>query len=399
MNNNSENNIITVLAEAIDIPDSTYDKAEQRYKDLGEWFGRDKSACVSSDPHISPQGSFRLGTVIRPINPQDEYDLDLVCALEKGINKHTHSQRDLKTLIGNEVEKYREFRGIEDDMEEKQRCWRLSYKDDIKFHMDVLPCIPEDDQTRNNIKMNMSLRNKDSLFVDTASNLAVAITDNTHPLYNVKSSDWNISNPEGYALWFESRMKLMKQGSGNKMTIEKAADVDALPLYRRKTPLQRCIQILKRHRDVMFADTPDVKPISIIITTLAARAYAGENSVDIAMENILKNIERFVNTQSPRVFNPVNPLEDFAEKWMTEDGVLDRLEENFWIWLEQAKTDFIILKSTDKFETITKQIEKKYSVSTDPARIKEAIGIITPSIVVPQFSYNIKSPAKPWRQY
>jgi hypothetical protein len=35
-----------------------------------------------------------------------------------------------------------------------------------------------------------------------------------------------------------------------------------------KTPLQQAVQILKRHRDMMFADDPEHKPISVIITTL-----------------------------------------------------------------------------------------------------------------------------------
>ena len=138
MNNQTENSIIEVLIEAIDIPESTYDKAEQRYKDLGDWFGREKSICAPYEPHIFPQGSFRLGTVIRPLNMDEEYDLDLACELRNGIFKGTHSQEQLKKMVGSEVETYRDYRGIENEKEEKHRCWRLQYKDDIKFHMDIV---------------------------------------------------------------------------------------------------------------------------------------------------------------------------------------------------------------------------------------------------------------------
>jgi hypothetical protein len=79
------------------------------------------------------------------------------------------------------------------------------------------------------------------------------------------------------------------------LLMAKAADVDELPTYQWKTPLQRCVQILKRHRDVMFADHPAAKPISVIITTLAASAYAGETNIDEAMRNILTNIENLVS--------------------------------------------------------------------------------------------------------
>ena len=47
------------------------------------------------------------------------------------------------------------------------------------------------------------------------------------------------------------------------------AAVEDVPTYELKTPLQRAVQLLTRHRDVMFADNPDVAPISMILTNLA----------------------------------------------------------------------------------------------------------------------------------
>jgi hypothetical protein len=41
----------------------------------------------------------------------------------------------------------------------------------------------------------------------------------------------------------------------------KAAKVDDLPARKWKSPLQEAIQILKRHRDMMFQDAPDSAPI------------------------------------------------------------------------------------------------------------------------------------------
>ena len=54
------------------------------------------------------------------------------------------------------------------------------------------------------------------------------------------------------------------------------ATIEEVPTYELKTPLQRAIQLLKRHRDVMFADNPEVAPISMILTNLSGRAYNGE---------------------------------------------------------------------------------------------------------------------------
>src|SRR5690606_37293332 len=90
------------IAEALDIPPSYYQKAHDRYKDLGEWFGRPDSSTGHYNPRIYGQGSFRLGTVIRPLAKGESYDLDIGCRLEAGISKHTHTQKQLKLLVGKE---------------------------------------------------------------------------------------------------------------------------------------------------------------------------------------------------------------------------------------------------------------------------------------------------------
>ena len=88
------------------------------------------------------------------------------------------------------------------------------------------------------------------------------------------------------------------------------ASVEDVPPYEWKTPLQRSIQVLKRHRDVMFRDNPLVGPISIIITNLAAHAYAGETDLGSALTNTVERMPQYVNPTRPRVPNPANPAED-----------------------------------------------------------------------------------------
>jgi hypothetical protein len=73
--------ILKNVLELIELPPSAYEKAKKRYDDLGEWFGRDESIVKNNDPHVFPQGSFRLGTAIRPLDEKEEYDLDLACKL------------------------------------------------------------------------------------------------------------------------------------------------------------------------------------------------------------------------------------------------------------------------------------------------------------------------------
>ncbi len=89
-----------------------------------------------------------------------------------------------------------------------------------------------------------------------------------------------MSNPAGFALWFENRFGTVA-AMRRQLLVESGVhkSIGVVPTYALKTPLQESVQILKRHRDFMFIKRPDLKPISMIITTLAARAYQGESNL------------------------------------------------------------------------------------------------------------------------
>lgn len=384
------NELIKSIIESLELPDSAYEKAKSRYENVGEWLGRDESLCRGNAPHIFPQGSFRLGTVIRPLDESETYDLDLACNLQEGITKTSHTQESLKKLVGHEIETYRVAKGIKAAKEEKQRCWRLEYQDDFSFHMDIVPSIPEDKSRQKSISESMRKFGEDESIAESASSLSVSITDCSHPGYKRICNDWNVSNPEGYAKWFEARMN-----QSLRMFVEKA-QIDDIPLFKRKTPLQRSIQLLKRHRDQMFKEDKDVKPISIIITTLAARAYKGEPDIESALSNILLQMATFVNSGSSVVLNPVYPEENFADRWTMPQYRHLKLRENFKNWVTQAQIDFDLLGSTDNVSFITEQAEQKFSVKMNLGEISKYLGLTQASIstVTPK-THIISAPAKP----
>lgn len=380
------------MLSQLELPESAYQKARDRYEDIGDWLGRDESFCKDNDPHIFPQGSFRLGTAIRPLDENEPYDLDLTCKLREGITKGTHTQESLKALVGVEIESYRMARRIKSPKKEKHRCWRLEYQDGLSFHMDIVPCIPADDSRQKLIFESLRKSGADQSFAESTSNLTVSITDDRHPEYKQLSENWLISNPEGYAKWFESRMNFSLQ------FIMERAQVDKIPIYKRKTPLQRSIQILKRHRDLMFNDDPDVKPISIIITTLAARAYQGEPDIESAMNTILSQMGSFVNSSRPRVPNPVDPEEDFADRWSMPKCRHLNLEQNFRNWLKQAKNDFDILGMSNDASFISEQAGQKFSVRLDASELRKSLGLamVAPISIITPKEHTISQPAKPW---
>lgn len=354
------------LLEKISVPPSAYEKAKARYEDLGNWFEHKDSECSQHDPHIYPQGSFRMGTAIRPVGENGEYDLDLGCRLRKGISKGVHSQKFLKELVGRDLEAFRKANNIQTPLEPKHRCWCLSYADLLSFHMDIVPSIPEEKTQRGLLKYAMINEGFIDDLATRVADHAGAITDDRHPSYEKPAANWRISNSEGYAIWFESRMRLAQP------ILEKraAAQLDELPARNWNSPLQQAVQLLKWHRDNMFQKNPDSKPISVIITTLAGHAYSGEEFVETALAGVLERMDQFVHHTTPRVPNPINPSEDFADKWSDPAYQHLKLEENFRAWLEQAREDFKAVATTRDPVVLEKTAREAFG-TTLPERFRE----------------------------
>lgn len=93
--------------------------------------------------------------------------------------------------------------------------------------------------------------------------------------------------------------------------------VEDVPLWRVRTPLHRAVQVLKRHRDLAFALDPENKPPSSLITTLAVRAYGGEQDLLAALVGVVNRMPEHIQDRNgvEWVENPVCEGENFADKW------------------------------------------------------------------------------------
>ena len=383
-----ENQFLAILVELLDIPRSYYEKAKDRARALEEWLQRDGSLIADFSPDVYPQGSFRYGTVIRPLFESDYYDLDLVCAVL--LSKANISQKKVKELIGHEIQAYADAKQFNDPAEEKPRCWRLNYADAVSFHMDILPSVPEDPKT---IELIVEQRVPRPL-----AELAIAITDNRHRFYEQIDSRWFSSNPRGIARWFEAQARAAAQSRISTLVENRAyASVEEVPPYEWKTTLQRSIQILKRHRDVMFLDNRDLAPISMIITTLAAHAYGGEQDLYSALTNILEGMPNFVRSQKPRIPNPVNPGEDFAERWARDS----KYEDNFRLWHAQVKADLSHLFGIIDERKLANEVGNRLKLDLTDDHVRDLQGMrssAAPRIVAAPTVVSIPSASRPWRR-
>jgi hypothetical protein len=336
-----------------DIPDDVYVRAVERYEHVGAWLDGYWSGSAA-DGLVYPQGSFRLGTVVQPVNPDDHYDIDLVC--RRDLSKDSTSQAELKLDVGTGLRAYVAAgpAGMP-TCKEGKRCWTLRYSGE-PFHMDILPAIPNAEVIDN----------------------AIWLTDKELRL-------WQPSNPVDYAAWFHRRMREEFVKLSEAEAVAKRMEVEEVPVWWVKTTLQRTVQALKRHRDIHFAGRPEDRPASIIISTLAALAYSTGGTLSEVLVDVTAKMPHLVEIRDGVywVANPVHPDENFADRWRRHPG----RDRHFFDWIVQAHADFsgfgedrgtdrVLEKFAESFgEAPARRVAKMLGTGVTHARDAGALGM------------------------
>ncbi|WP_305981970.1 nucleotidyltransferase domain-containing protein [Roseivirga thermotolerans] len=350
--------LLKELSQVIDITETQYKRAIESYESVGAWLAKEDSLLHVYQPEILPQGSFLLGTMTRPILKGDELDIDLVCRLTAKPNSWV--QYSLKNRVGQRLKENEKYKQMLD--KEGRRCWTLNYADSSKFHMDILPAFVEEGHRELLSRAFVQLNSEQNIDRDE---LAIRITDNEEDSFYTETNvfKWPRSNPFGYAHWFQQRANI-----DNRKAIILSSSVQPVPLFNEdKLPLQRIVQILKRHRDIMFAND-EHRPISIIITTLAAWSYGGETDLTRGLMNVVNKMESFIKEKYDYkldryikwIANPVNDQENFADKW----AEVSKKENNFYEWLEKVKKDIAKAFNSQGAHRIKQELSSSFGSDT-----------------------------------
>lgn len=360
------NEILELLSENLSITKTQHEAAVQSYVAVGKYLSNENSALAEFQPYIKPQGSFIIGTTIQTIDEDGDIDLDVVCEFK---NKPDNwAQFHLKNAVGDRLKESDRYSDMLD--EEGRRCWTLKYRENAesanqRYHMDILPALISNDYT---------IILEKAMSADTYEEfdkLRLSITDKEESGYNTETRHeyWKQSNPYGYAIWF---MNIAKTINGiKKRTFSLNEAVKPAPEYQEaRLPLQRVVQLLKRHRDIYFKNQTDPevkkqKPISCVITTLAARAYRGEEELIDALWGVVNRMEDEIEFKlDPRlgkqvewISNPTNISENFADRWNDEGSVR---RENFYRWLEQVKADLSDAQSKTGLQNISESLKNSF---------------------------------------
>lgn len=201
---NDTNLVLQILVNNISLSDTAKERIAKEYEALAKLFD-----ASDLDVDIKYQGSYALGTSIRPLNHDDDYDIDLVCILNNGLN---NKPEEIKHSVGDVLLNSERYK---DKVEENRRSWTVEY---FNSHVDVLPSI-----------------------LDPDNNSDLLITDNKNG-YNLINS-----SPFKFRDWFIRMSNYVPKSVDYANSIEEPVDQDD-----NDDKLKSIVKLLKFHRDKYF---------------------------------------------------------------------------------------------------------------------------------------------------
>ena len=285
--------LLARIAQHLQLDETRKGRMESAYRAVADMLDADQGFFRDLDVDVYPQGSVLTGTTVKPYRG-NEFDLDIVVQINELYNRFSPFQ-----IYDALLSKLKDDDRYKEKLIKKNRCVRIDYAND--FHMDILPGC-----------------------------LAIYHDKNVLKIPDRQLRDWATSNPRGFAEWFLKRAATIRresllEGYYNRLKIELRAEIADLPQdnFYTKSPLQRAVQLVKRYRDIYFADYPDFATSSVVLTTLMGLNYQGEPSIYETIDNCLIRIKNsydsaIYNRQRFVIENPVNSAEHFTDSWTAE---------------------------------------------------------------------------------
>lgn len=275
------------ISGKIQVTQTQREKAETSYNAIADFLKNNATLLKQIPVTMTAIGGFGTNTATKPVKG-DEFDLDSLAKL--GITKNRLNV-NAQTLFSTIYEPLNKSALYKEKIEVKDRCVRLHYSGD--FYVDLNAAVLDDEASPNG-----------KIWVPTRRN----------GVYS-----YELVNPIGLMTWFESRCQL-EQTKLAKVLNEREAPFETMPLLTeeaKKPILKQAVQLIKRARDVYFADDNECKKIlkSVVILTLAGQIYEGQRS---DLYRLVLSVINSINTYTAnlvfsKVLNPVNAEEDFLE--------------------------------------------------------------------------------------
>ena len=298
------------IGEKLQLSSEQRKDIENNYAALSSYIEKNSELLEDYDEiRVYPQGSYALETVIKPLK-SEQFDIDIVVEFPKrNTNLSPQQFYDSLLQVFSGESRYSKI------VEAKNRCVRINYLS-TNYYFDILPVVP-------------------------------SASENMKRAPDKKLKSWVRTSPIKYREWFESKSR--QRAFLEDMALEKLPKNDQPFPY--KPALKRAVQLIKRARDIYFKDDDTFAPSSIVLTTLFAQSYNGERSTFEALKNILSKLK----TSYKVLFtlnNPVDPLEEFTEKWKGNISYYTKYQS----FINSTLTNLLILENSQGIHQILRTL-------------------------------------------
>ncbi len=244
------------LKSNVDLNTDRYQRIKDAERVLGDFLANDED-IKKILLKITPQGSYKLKTIIKPPKNNGEYDVDLLIHLSDPVE---HDPTYYLELIASRFNNSDRYKNITEEMD-KTRCITIDYANE--FHVDLVPCIHKDSKE----------------FV-----------------CNKKTNEFEPTDGDGYSIWFFKQNSKTKQNGLIKVTrLLKYLRDNSKEFETRSIVITTLLGSLIEDSDTTL-DLPD------LFTVLMKR-----------LNEFLSNYE-----SPPSIFNPALRRENFDRHWSND---------------------------------------------------------------------------------
>lgn len=262
-------------------------------------FLRNNQLFKNNLKEIIPQGSYRQGTIIKPFDDSD-FDVDLLVLLHEFDN---WEPKDYLNNLHGEFQRTEKYKGLV-DKEGKSRCVTIDYAND--FHIDIVPSIEVDSMCK---------------------------------VMNKNSNEFEKTDGDGYAQWFESK--------------------DSIASGQYLTKVARLIKYLRDSKR-----TFSIK--SILLTSLLGRQIYESDTyrkdtyykdLPTSLKTLFNRLNNYLQARSiltdEIVVNPVLSTEKFNRHWDQDKYSNFRIKINDYnAWVNDAYEEKNVNEAVKKWRKI-----------------------------------------------
>jgi len=342
--------ILAEIAVSIQLPPSLHAQAVARYEAVRLYIERPGSPLEGRVACFYPQGSMAIDATISSRGTDNEYDLDIVAEIDGPDNGPVALLDELETaLIGYPVKR----------IERKTRCITLYYADGM--HLDITP------------SRRRAPKEKEGEIPHHKKGAATK-SPRYVPMNAYAFAQWYLLRApveENFALALNRRLY---EGSG--MAFD-AADVEDVPPQTPliiKSVVTVSLQLIKRHRNIIYVNETGRLPPSVLLSCHAGHAARpGLGLAEMVIRQArwtAKAIDQAAQAkQLLTVPNPEFPAERFTDRWPETQSqqidyarrlhtLADGLEaarrsdvqlEDLQVWLRQQFGERVVTKSIKDF--------------------------------------------------